>query len=177
MVSDIQLIANRENAKKGGPKTARGKAIVRLNALKYGLFAADLLLPGDPDDTEELLGIWERLMAELKPQGTLEEMIVLGIISSFWRRQMAIRLEKDYVGEQFVQCMIDCDKGDAQTWSRLVDRELGRKPGWMNLVRYQTTFDNRFYKAIHEFERRHMAGQGTVLPAPLAIDVAVSNDA
>ena len=176
MVSDIQVIANKDNAKKGGPKTARGKAIVRLNALKHGLFAGDLLLPGDPDDYEDLLAIWEGLMAELKPQGTLEEMIVLGIISSFWRRQMAIRLEKDYVSEQFVQCQIEGDKGDALTWSRFVERELGRKPGWMNLVRYHTTFDNKFYKAIHEFERQHMAGQGTVLPAPLAIDVAVSKD-
>lgn len=83
MVSDIQVIANRENAKKGGPKSARDKAIVSLNALKHGLFAADLLLPGDPDDAQELLEIWEGLMAELKPRGTLEEMIILGIISSF----------------------------------------------------------------------------------------------
>lgn len=177
MVSDIQMLANKENAKKGGPKSARGKAIVSLNALKHGLFAADLLLPGDPDDAQELLGIWEGLMAELKPRGTLEEMIILGIISSFWRRQMAIRLEKDYLSEQFVQCDIDCYKGDALTFSRFVERELGHKSGWMNLVRYHTTFDNKFYKAIHEFERQRIAAQGTELPAPLAIDVAVSNDA
>jgi hypothetical protein len=176
MVTEKQLAANRENAKKGGPKTARGKAIVSLNALKHGLFAGDLLLPGDPEDDEELLGIWEGIMVELKPQGTLDEMIILGIISSFWRRQMAIRLENDYLGEQFTQCQIDCYNCDAKTWSRFVERELGHKPGWMNLVRYHTTYDNKFYKAIHELERVQATRRGATVPAPLAVDVDISQD-
>ena len=44
MVSEKQLLVNRENAKKGGPKTSEGKAAVRFNALKHGLLCKDLLL-------------------------------------------------------------------------------------------------------------------------------------
>jgi hypothetical protein len=80
MVTEKQLVANRENAKKGGPKTAEGKAMIRLNALKRGLFAKDLV--------------------ELEPQSMLQEMLIECMVSSFWRRQMAIRLESDYLNEQ-----------------------------------------------------------------------------
>jgi len=42
-VSERKLKANRENAKKStGPRTARGKAFSRRNAVKHGLCAKDL---------------------------------------------------------------------------------------------------------------------------------------
>lgn len=73
MVTEKQLITNRESAKKSRVKTSRGRAIIRLNDLKFGLFAGDLLLPSE--DAEVLVEIWESVWAELKPQGILEEMI------------------------------------------------------------------------------------------------------
>src|SRR3979490_705097 len=43
-----QIEANRLNAKKStGPRTAEGKAAVRLNALKHGLFALDPIIEGE----------------------------------------------------------------------------------------------------------------------------------
>jgi hypothetical protein len=74
MVSEKQLVANRENGKKGGPKTAEGKAIVRLNALKHGLFAKDLVL--NDEDEEVLEEIRQRLLVELEPQSMVEEMLI-----------------------------------------------------------------------------------------------------
>lgn len=90
MVTEEQLVANRENTLKGGVKTEEGKAIVRLNALKHGLFAEDLLLTAE--DRKVLNDIWQRLIVELEMQGALEEMLIVCIVSSFWRLQMAIRL-------------------------------------------------------------------------------------
>jgi hypothetical protein len=174
MVSEKQLVANRENAKKGGPKTEAGKDIVRLNALKHGLLAEDLILP--EEDSKLLNVIWERLLVELEQEGTLEEMLIACIVSSFWRRQMAIRLESDYLGEQFMLCMIALEKDGLETWSNFVERELGNKNGWQNLIRYQTGFENKFYKAIHELQRVQMARRGAAVPAPLAVDVDVSKD-
>jgi hypothetical protein len=175
MVTEKQLAANRENAKKGGPKTAAGKDIVKLNALKHGLLAEYLILPGD--DGKLLNVIWEKLLVELKPQGTLEEMAIACIVSNFWRRQMAMRLESDYLGEQFVMCVIAIEKkGSLEAWTNFVERELGRKNGWQNLIRYQTGFENKFYKAIHELERLQMARRGAAVPAPLAVDLDISKD-
>jgi hypothetical protein len=151
MVSEKQLIANRENAKKGGVKTEAGKDIVRLNALKHGLFAENLLLPGE--DEHVLTELWEAVMAELQPQGALEEMLVMFIVSSFWRWQMAVELETDYLSEEFVQRTIAIGKGDALASSKFVRQELRNNNAWMNLVRYQTTFANKFLKFMHELER------------------------
>ena len=48
MLSEKQLKANRENAKKStGPKSAGGKRISSQNALTHGLFAKAVLLPGE----------------------------------------------------------------------------------------------------------------------------------
>ncbi len=47
-VSDKQLAANQRNAKLStGPKTAEGKEAVKYNALKHGLLAKEVLLPGE----------------------------------------------------------------------------------------------------------------------------------
>jgi hypothetical protein len=48
-----QRKANRENGKKGGPKTPEGKAVARLNARKHGIFASCFT----EQDEEALAGI------------------------------------------------------------------------------------------------------------------------
>jgi len=174
MVTEKQLVANKENAKKGGVKTEEGKAIVRLNALKHGLFAEDLLLPDE--DRNVLNDIWQRLIVELEPQGTLEEMLITCIVSSFWRRQMAMRLESKYLDEQFTLVTLALHKADLQAWSNFINRELANKKAWQNLIRYQTSFENKFFKAMHELERLQMARRGATVPAPLAVDLDISKD-
>jgi len=47
MVSKKQLVANKRNAQKGGVKTAEGKAVTRLNALKHGLLTDEILLTNE----------------------------------------------------------------------------------------------------------------------------------
>jgi hypothetical protein len=90
MVTEKQLAANRENAKKGGVKTHEGKAAVRLNALKHGLLCKDLLL--QDEDGDALAQLRERLIAELCPQGELEHMLVDRIVSCYWRLARAIKV-------------------------------------------------------------------------------------
>ena len=46
MISERQQEANRRNAaKSNGPKTTEGRAAVRMNALKHGLTAAEIIPP------------------------------------------------------------------------------------------------------------------------------------
>ena len=45
-VSEKQLKANKKNAQKAGVKTAKGKAIVKYNALKHGLLAKEVVCQG-----------------------------------------------------------------------------------------------------------------------------------
>jgi hypothetical protein len=72
MASLKQIEANRRNALKStGPRTPRGKAAVRMNALRHGLRARSLVIPGEnPADYHQLCADLE---AEWQPQSRTEQ--------------------------------------------------------------------------------------------------------
>jgi len=85
-VSQKQLEANRQNAKKGGIKTAEGRAIAKFNALKHGLLAKEAVLTvGEgAEDPAEFEAVAQDLKRELKPQGVLEEVLVEKIVVAYF---------------------------------------------------------------------------------------------
>ena len=94
-VSEKQLQANRENARKGGVKTPEGKAIVKYNALKHGLLAKEVVITvGEGvENPEEFNALLEDLKTQLKPEGLLEEMLAEKIAVAYWRLRRACRYE------------------------------------------------------------------------------------
>ena len=94
-VSQRKLNANRKNAKKStGPRTARGKAYSRKNAIKHGLFTRDFcefILLGEVQAEYDLL--LDDLHKEYEPIGRAEELEVEHIAVCWWRRQRAWRYE------------------------------------------------------------------------------------
>jgi len=71
MISKRRLAANRCNALKStGPRSAVGKRIVSMNALKHGLCSARVLLEEESVDAFERLRA--ELIRELRPQGPIE---------------------------------------------------------------------------------------------------------
>jgi hypothetical protein len=99
-ISEKQLAANRLNAKKStGPKTAGGKAIVSLNAVRHGMLAHQIIAQGNniqesPDEFDELC---EKFYADLAPEGATEEMLVDQIAQLTWRLRRAHRAESGEV--------------------------------------------------------------------------------
>jgi hypothetical protein len=84
MATNRQLEANRRNAKRStGPKTEKGKAMSRRNALKHGLTAERMLL--DDENAEHFEALCEQLRLELKPVGVREEMCVDRLAQTQWR--------------------------------------------------------------------------------------------
>jgi hypothetical protein len=83
LISDQQQTANQENAQHStGPKTDRGKAVSRLNALKYGLRARTLIITGeDPAEYEQL---WTDLEADWQPQTRTERLFLEQMAYSQW---------------------------------------------------------------------------------------------
>jgi len=68
MISKKQNEANCRNAQLStGPKTEEGKAVVRLNALRHGLRARSILLPGE--NVED----YHQLCADLKASWQLRD--------------------------------------------------------------------------------------------------------
>ncbi len=84
MANDRQILANRLNALKStGPRSSAGKARSRQNAVKHGLTAQQLLLPGEaPTALDELR---QSVFDRLAPEGALEIQLVERVVSLVWR--------------------------------------------------------------------------------------------
>ena len=84
--------ANRRNAQKStGPRTAEGKDRSRFNAVKHGLTAKTLVLPGeDPEALQLRLDGWND---SLKPKNDLEHYLVERAVRVSWQLDRADRAE------------------------------------------------------------------------------------
>lgn len=92
VASPEQVEANRRNAGGStGPRTPRGKAKSRGNAIKHGLRAAITLLPNE--DAAEFDQYCENFFRTLKPIDAVERQIVNDVITSSWRLDRAVRCE------------------------------------------------------------------------------------
>ncbi|MGE5294638.1 MAG: hypothetical protein ACM3VT_07405 [Solirubrobacterales bacterium] len=92
MASVAQIQANRSNAQKStGPRTAEGKATASHNAVKHGLLAEQVVIHGE--DPAEFDLYREGMLAELGPEGTVEEMLAERAVSLAWRLRRAERLQ------------------------------------------------------------------------------------
>src|SRR3954470_13887939 len=80
MATQKQIEANRLNAQRStGPRTPEGKAAVRLNALRHGMRARTVVLPGE--DRQEFERLCDILEGEWQPRTATE---------LFYLEQMAV---------------------------------------------------------------------------------------
>jgi hypothetical protein len=100
-VSDAQLTANRENGKKGGVKTAAGKAVSKMNALKHGLLAEHVIIQRgvNAEDEMEYESLREGLFLQFEPVGALENILVDQLFSLHWRLRRVPRAERALIEE------------------------------------------------------------------------------
>src|SRR6266849_10332899 len=95
-VSERKRTANRKNAQKSrGATTRAGKEKSKMNAVKHGLLAEELLitvgeLKEDPEAFGQLLA---GLREHYKPVGTLEDALVQIIAGYLWKSRRAQRYE------------------------------------------------------------------------------------
>jgi hypothetical protein len=79
-----QFEANRRNAQKStGPNTPEGKAAVSMNALRHGLRARTVVLPGE--NREEFNQLCDDLGVEWSPQSRTEQFYVEQMAVSQWK--------------------------------------------------------------------------------------------
>jgi hypothetical protein len=79
-----QFEANRRNSQKStGPKTPEGKSAVSMNALRHGLRARSVVLPGE--DPTEFHQLCDDLQAEWTPQSRTEQFYVEQMAVSQWK--------------------------------------------------------------------------------------------
>ena len=100
MTTARQIAANRRNAQLStGPKTAAGKDIVKINALKHGLLAASPLLPDE--DSEEYDSFRQAVFEELQPVGAMEAILVVRLVSLAWRLHRLACVETGIISHDY----------------------------------------------------------------------------
>ena len=96
MTSQKKLCSNRLNAEMStGPKTARGKARSRYNAVKSGIHAIHRPLP--LEDHEAYRRLSRRLVKRYAPTDPVEELLVDQILGHIWRVGRLEKAEKSYL--------------------------------------------------------------------------------
>lgn len=135
---------NRLNAQYStGPKSPEGKLASSRNSLKHGLASGQILIQDeDPSAFEELL---HGLREEHQPASPTEELLVNEMAQSYWLAQRAIRFQNECFGENEID-----------------EKRLAL------FLRYQTTYDRGFHKALTTLlklkkERRGFVSQSRAL--------------
>ncbi len=136
--SQASHLANAQNAQHStGPRTPEGKARAAANARTHGLCAKDVLIANPEEQTEfdELLGLH---LAELKPHGSIEQVIFDTMLADTWNLRRIRRLETA------LQQGID-------PLEAINDEPLQKK--LERIARHRTRIENSYFKALKELSR------------------------
>jgi hypothetical protein len=128
MTTEAQVAANRLNAQKStGPRTAAGKAAVTQNALKHGLRAQTVLLPGE--DGDEYARYRGQMTEQLQPADVQEIELAERIVDLSWRLRRAGRyhdaiFEALYDRQVVEMAAAEPGAGEPDTSDRVLGRML-----------------------------------------------------
>jgi hypothetical protein len=145
MATPAQIAANRANARKStGPRSAEGKSASRFNALKHGIDAAAIVIPGeDPADYDSLAADYHR---DFRPQSPSELFHVEAMLRADWQTRRLQRVEAD-----LYRTVLAESPGASVAAALLSD-----SPAAKLLARVQrqlTAFERAWYRANSELRR------------------------
>lgn len=180
MPSDKQILANRANARRStGPRTSAGKAASSRNALRHGLRAHALLLPGEK--TRAFRHLLRAFLADYRPSGRLQEFLVEQMAVACWKLARLTRIEfhifshrsaDDDLASQLRQlrkALLNRDDDESESESEpeapppppspdeLIARAYLRDTAGPNtfarLSHYEMRLERSFYRAFRELRR------------------------
>jgi hypothetical protein len=158
MSSDAQIKANRLNALKStGPKTAEGRAKSRMNALKYGLNAKQLIIFDEKE--KDLSGLISDLFEDYQPVGAREEELTRQLALAYWGLRRIRRAEAGIYNDAGAH---EC--GVFQTMSFAVANHTRSLAATMRSIQSLT----------NQIERLQARRRGELVAAPIAIEVSAT---
>ena len=154
MATPAQITANRANAQKStGPRSAEGKSASRFNALKHGLDAASIVIPGeDPADYAALAAHYHH---EYRPQSASESFHVDTMLRADWQKSRLQSVEADLYHTVLAE----------SPGKSLAAVLLAESPAAKLLLRVQrqiSAFERTWHRANTEFRRARAQAE----PAP-----------
>jgi hypothetical protein len=148
MATPAQTQANRLNAQRStGPRTAAGRDASRFNALKHGIDAHSLTIPGeDPAELEALALDYHR---RFRPDGPMEAFFVETLVKSDWDRRRYARIEAQYLRVQFAALEEPTD-----TPLGVIFHNDAKKGNVLQkLFRRQAAAERSYFRALAELRR------------------------
>ena len=157
-------VGSGDNSGPTGPRTAEGKAIARINAMKHGLLAESVVVT-PAEKSMDFFELYLELHRDLDPEGALEEELVDRIITMSWRLRRACRIDRELF-------LLALPAGGGDGSLGLAFRRDAEGPEALaKLSRYEAHLDRSRSRALHELQRIQAARKAGVSPAIPAIDV------
>src|SRR5579864_5293617 len=137
MNSPARQTANAANARLStGPRTEEGKARSSQNARQHGLTAAQLVIAAE--DREEFDELHTQLQADIRPQGTVQQILFDQLVSAAWNLRRIPRMEAELTAS-------------AQTYRDILDApDLTAKLD--RLARHHTRIERSFHRSLRELK-------------------------
>ena len=138
MATAAQILANQQNSQKSaGATSAAGKQASSQNRFTHGLCIQSAHTNGsfyflDDESKEEYDALFGRLTAEHKPATETERILVRRMVQHDWLRGRALRFQNT--------CLFE-------------DQHIIATQAFALYLRYQTTHERAFYKALNELQK------------------------
>lgn len=186
MTTDKQKQANIKNANLGGVKTAEGKEITKYNAVKHGVFTITI----SEYETGIHKDVLEDLISQLEPVGFLETMLVERMALCYLRLYRLAKAEHEFMRSRLHPFQIIKHNPVEEDFQRLTEHvEKWEYTGYQPrlgiesirelehvLLKYDTTIENKLYKALHELQRLRAVREGHAITLPTALDVSIDKN-
>ena len=146
MATPAQIAANRVNALKStGPRSDEGKAASRFNALKHGMDAESLVIPGE--DPEALAALSADYYARIQPDGPIERHYVDTMVNCDWLRRRLRRCEA-----QLYRALTEGDESESPLGSAW-QRDAAGPNALQKIFRQLSALDRNYAGALAELRR------------------------
>jgi len=173
---------------KRGPSTARGKAAVRISAVKHGLRSGVPVIPPFEsfDDWQDFR---DGIIASYEPQGRLETELAQRIASLLWRLKRAVNYETEMTAHNiddipedlaesatFRERFLKIPAQESVTMDRIDEmisgRMLASRDALEKVMRYESHLHRHWLQTHHELEAIQARGKGERVSSLTRIDVA-----
>jgi hypothetical protein len=160
MASPAQIAANRRNSLRStGPTSVAGKSVSRFNAIKSGIHAKSLLIPGE--DAAELEALTANYHLQFLPASPVEQFLVDTLIHTDWRlrrlRNREAELSDPATRKPSHEDLLD-----------RLDRQIhSAERAWFRALKeLQSQIPARIQKELAEFEAAHATASPQAELAP-----------
>jgi len=175
-----QTETSQENLNTVNAKSPEGKAVSKFNAVTHGILRQSVT----PYEDEFYSNTLDDLITEHKPQGITEQILVERIAINYLKLFRIQKAEVEFIKSKLKPRITKFEGGNVMPLQSYKGTEIVVDEGYIPKIteenvqklmntygRYETTIENRLFRAIHELERTQRLRKGEKVPPPITADI------